>query len=158
MREMEAGTMGEEESKARERCSRLSILGETLWRPFVAWVDGVLLLLHYGDLIAKVFPDSKEFLEKAAFLSGLPWYWKVITLLVVNMLLMWEGAFRAVRKRENQRDALTAQVARLTAPVSDEEESSIVARHGIPGVVAVRAFLRYRAARAAALKEAENGK
>jgi hypothetical protein len=102
--EREARSMGKGEYEPPERCSYGSVLREAWWGPLAWIVDGVLVLLDYGDLIAKIFPETEEFFKKAPLLSGLPWYWKVITLLIVNILLIWEGAFRAVRKRERQRD------------------------------------------------------
>jgi hypothetical protein len=39
-------------------------------------VDGLLLLLAYGDLASRVFPNSEELFKGLAFLSSLPWYWK----------------------------------------------------------------------------------
>jgi hypothetical protein len=48
-----------------------------------------------------------------------------------------------------ERDALKAQVAALSAPMSPDEKDSIYHVHGTQGVVAVREFLRYRTQRSA---------
>lgn len=84
--------------------SRIAAYREALWRPLMWLVDGALLLLAYGDLLARVFPITEENLRKVAILSSLPWYWKAIVFLAVNVALIAEGAFRAIRKRERQRD------------------------------------------------------
>jgi hypothetical protein len=90
-------------------------------------VNALLLLLDYGDLISKTFPTAKnpkEWLEDIAFLSGLPWYWKLITLLIANILLIGEGAFRAIRKRERQRDGY----ARKLQEIEDAKPNLVLLR------------------------------
>ena len=57
-----------------------------------------------GDVIANTFPDTENYFRYLALLTDLPWQWKVIITLVVNAVLFVEVSFRAVRKRERQRD------------------------------------------------------
>jgi hypothetical protein len=93
-------------------------------------VDGVLLLLAYGDLASKVVPSSEELFKKLAFLSSLPWYWKVIILLAANILLMGKGTLTALRKREDQRDVYALQLKQI-----EESKPRIVLRQ--PGAISV---------------------
>lgn len=77
---------------------------QTLGSPVVWGANAVLALLLWGDVIVKTFPDTEDYFRYLAPLTDLPWHWKVIITLVVNVVLFVEVAFRAVRKRERQRD------------------------------------------------------
>lgn len=71
----------------------------------IVWgTNAVLALLLWGDVIANTFPDTENYFRYLALLTDLPWQWKVIITLVVNAVLFVEVSFRAVRKRERQRD------------------------------------------------------
>jgi hypothetical protein len=105
--------MAESDAETPRRATGWSTYRETLWGPLIWGVDGVLLLLAYGDLAAKLFPDSENLFKKLAVLSSLPWYWKVIIILVANILLMGRGALTALRKRELQRDSYAAQLSQI---------------------------------------------
>lgn len=103
-----------EKRKDKETTStRWSVYGEAWWGPLMLTVNGILLLLDYGDLASKTFPATKEWLDRIALLSGLPWYYKVIIILGVNVLLVGEGAFRAIRKREDQRNGYAAKLREI---------------------------------------------
>lgn len=103
-----------EEEKDKEITStRWKVYGEAWWGPLMLTVNGILLVLDWGDLASELFPSTKEWLARAAFLSSLPWYWKVIIILVANILLLGEGAFRAIRKREVQRDRYAARLQEI---------------------------------------------
>jgi hypothetical protein len=66
--------------------------------------NAVLALLLWGDVMAKTFPDTEDYFRYLTLLTDLPWHWKVIITLVVNVVLSVEVSFLAVRKRERQRD------------------------------------------------------
>jgi hypothetical protein len=85
--------------------SRRSVWGETLASPLTWGVNGVVALLAWNDPIVRMVPATVDLFGYFAYLSDQPWYWKVILLLGVNILLVVEGAARAIRKRERQRDA-----------------------------------------------------
>lgn len=72
--------------------------------PIVWGANAVLALPLWGEAVAKTFPDSENYFRYLALLTDLPWYWKVIITLVVNVVLFLEVSFRVVRKRERQRD------------------------------------------------------
>ncbi len=96
-----------------EACTRLSVYKETLWGPWAWTIDGLLLVVAYGDLAAKAFPSSGPWIAKVAFLSSLSWYWKLVLIFTANILLIGEGAFRAIRKREKQRDAYLSRLKEI---------------------------------------------
>jgi hypothetical protein len=77
---------------------------QTLGSPFVWAVNALLAVLLWGDLIASRFPETDEYFRYLAQVTDLPWHWKVIITLAVNVVLFVEVSFRAVRKREGQRD------------------------------------------------------
>jgi hypothetical protein len=82
--------------------TRLSVYKETLWGPLMWTIDGILLLLSWGDLASRLFPSTEELLRRLALLSSLSWHLKITIILAANVLLIGEGAFRAVRKRERE--------------------------------------------------------
>jgi hypothetical protein len=90
--------------EAAQRITRRSVWAGLLFSPILWGVNGLLALLAWGDSIANLLPDTQEFLHQITLLSDLPWYWKVIIMLVANIVLVVEEAFRAIRKREKQRD------------------------------------------------------
>lgn len=77
---------------------------QTLGSPVVWAANAVLALLLWGDVIGTTLPDTQPYFLYLAPLTDLPWHWKVIITLAVNVVLFVEVAFRAVRKRERQRD------------------------------------------------------
>jgi hypothetical protein len=84
--------------------SRRSVWAATLGSPITWLVNAVIALLAWSDSITRIFPDSENFFSHLAFLNDLPWHWKLIILLGANIFLVVEGAARAIRKRERQRD------------------------------------------------------
>jgi hypothetical protein len=84
--------------------SRRSVWGETLASPMTWGANAAIALFAWNDSITNIVPGTAAFFSHFAFLSDLPWYWKVIILLGANILLVVEGAARAIRKRERQRD------------------------------------------------------
>ena len=98
-------------------------------------VDGILLLLAYGDLLSKAFPSTEELLKKLAFLSFLPWYWKIIIILGANILLIGEGAFLAIRRREGQRDSYSLKLREI-----EDAKPNIILRE--PGAESVEQVTR----------------
>ncbi len=77
---------------------------QILGSPILWATNTVLALLLWGDVIAARFPDSDDYFRYLASLNTLPWQWKVIITLAVNISLFLEVSLRAVRKRERQRD------------------------------------------------------
>ena len=77
---------------------------QTLGSPVVWGANALLALILWGDVIARTFPDTADYFRYLAQLTDLPWHWKVIITLIVNAVLFVEVSFRAVRKRERQRD------------------------------------------------------
>jgi hypothetical protein len=77
---------------------------QTLGSPLVWAANAVLAVILWGDVIAEKLPDTQNYFRYLAPATDLPWHWKVIITLAVNAVLFVEVAFRAVRKRERQRD------------------------------------------------------
>ena len=93
----------------------------TLGSP-VLWVaNAFLALLLWGDGIINTFPETYEYSRYLAPITDLHWHWKVIVILVVNIILFVELSFRTVGKRERQRDdygdrSVTAPAERAVSP------------------------------------------
>jgi hypothetical protein len=83
---------------------------QTLGSPVVWAVNAVLAVLLWGDVAADKLPDTQQYFRYLAPVTDLPWHWKVIIALAVNVILFVEVAFRAVRKRERQRDEYRAKL------------------------------------------------
>jgi hypothetical protein len=77
---------------------------QTLGSPAVWAANAVLALLLWGNGIVETLPATQDYFRYLSPLTDLPWHWKVIITLAVNIVLFVEVAFRAVRKRERQRD------------------------------------------------------
>ncbi len=75
--------------------------------------NAVLALLLWGDLVSTWIPETQEYFRYLAPLTDLPWHWKVIITLAVNVVLFLEVAFRAVRKRELQRDEYRSKLQEI---------------------------------------------
>ncbi len=84
--------------------SRRSVWGETLGNSLTWVINAVIAILAWNDSITKLLPDTEDFFRHFDFISDLPWPWKVVILLAANIFLQVEGAARAIRKRERQRD------------------------------------------------------
>jgi hypothetical protein len=84
--------------------TRSSVWGATLGSPITWIVNAVIAIFAWSDSITRIFPETENFFGHFDFLNNLPWYWKIIILLGVNIFLVVEGASRVVRKREKQRD------------------------------------------------------
>ncbi len=86
---------------------------QTLGSPVVWAANAVLALLLWGNAIAETLPATQEYFRYLAPVTDLPWHWKVIITLAVNLVLFVEVAFRAVRKRERQRDAYRTKLQQI---------------------------------------------
>ncbi len=76
----------------------------TLANPILWGMNALLALLLWGDVIGKIFPDTEDYFRYLALLTALPWQWKVILTLLVNIVFFMEVSLRAVREGERQRD------------------------------------------------------
>jgi hypothetical protein len=85
--------------------SRRSVWVETLASPLTWGINAVIAVLAWNDPIIRMVPATTDFFGYFTFLTDQPWHWKVILLLGINILLVVEGAAKAIRKRESQRDA-----------------------------------------------------
>ena len=87
-----------------QTAGRRSVWGETLASPITWGVNAIIALLAWSDSVTKIFPSTADFFSNFAPFTDLPWHWKVIILLGINIFFLVEGAARAIRKRERQRD------------------------------------------------------
>jgi hypothetical protein len=95
--------------------SRRSVWVETLASPITWVINALVALLAWSDPVTNIFPDAAVFFNYFGFLGDLPWYWKVIILLGINIFLLVEGAARAIRKRERQRDEYSLKLHDIEA-------------------------------------------
>lgn len=86
---------------------------QTLGSPVVWAANAVLALLLWGDVIGSRVPETLDYFRYLAPLTDLPWHWKVIITLAMNAVLLVEVAFRAVRKRERQRDEYRSKLQQI---------------------------------------------
>jgi hypothetical protein len=89
-----------------------SVLKECFWGPLMLYVNGLYGAISAAILVKdELLPDKwKSNASLLDILHKLPWREWVIIFLVLNILLLIEGALRAVRKREEERDALSQKL------------------------------------------------
>lgn len=77
---------------------------QTLGSPILWLMNAVLALILWADQLFNRFPSIDDYVRYLTFVTDLPWHWKVIITLVVNLFLFVEISFRTVRKGERERD------------------------------------------------------
>lgn len=112
------------------RTTRAYLWLQILGSPILWSLNTVLALLLWGDLIAEKFPVTAEYFGYLNSITELPWQWKLLITLLVNIFLLVEVSFRVVQKRERQRDEYRAKLQLI-----EQARPRVVLREPNAGVV-----------------------